>query len=723
MLRASPRLRPAPRRVSSSRKLHGRPLRLAVESLEDRAVPALATWTGGGATNAWTNPANWAANVAPSPGDDLQFPAGAARLSNTNDFPAGTQFGSLAFSGPGFNISGNAITLVAGITGSHPTGTNISAPLGLAAPQVFQSLYTQGTLTLSGAITNNGHTLAVHGSGVANLSGVISGAGGIDKAGPGTLSLSGASTYGGLTEVHAGTLAITGFGTPLGSAAAGTVVEPGATLQTSGIVTVAEPLFLAGTGVGGGVYGSTSGALSIATGFATWTGPISLAGDALIGAGFTGNFTVNTAPVALNGHTLTINDSGTMLFTPPIIDGVGGSGHLAVNPAVVAGTVNLTANNTYTGSTSVKAGTLNLSGANGRLTSTDIRLDGNGSAVVSNFPAPAGVLQLDNAAALNADRLPDAANLTFTGGALSFVGRNAAAATTEAVGTMHLTRGQSYVRSTQSTTAGATSTLTIGSLEREPGTTVHFSGLNLGTATNRVLFDDAPVTVGNGGGILPYATVTPSPTGTPVPDFATYDAALGVKQFTAYVTDLAAAGPGDTVKLENVSTTLTADKTINALLIRNTSGFNTLTINPGVTLTPSNGLLTSGFGSATIQSSAGTLSFGDSEGLITRFSTTNLNTVIAGTGGLVLGGLASNVQQLTLSPPAPGNSYTGGTTINAGAVSIGTNNSPFGGAAGGAINFYGGAIQIANIFGLQPLTLPNALILDNASAGFQPAPR
>src|SRR5438046_7182808 len=99
---------------------------------------------------------------------------------------------------------------------------------------------------------------------------------------------------------------------------------------------------------------------------------------------------------------------------------------------------------------------------------------------------------------------------------------------------------------------------------------------------------------------------------------------------------------------------------------------------------------------------------------------TNIQTVIAGTGGLVLSGLSAN-GGLLLAPPTPGNSYTGGTTVNAGIVTIGTNNSPFGGAAGGAIDFYGGALQIANILGLQPLTLPNALILNNANAGFAPA--
>ena len=54
------------------------------------------TWTGGGADNNWTTLANWG-GTAPVAGDDLVFPGGAARLSNTNNFGAGTAFNSIRF--------------------------------------------------------------------------------------------------------------------------------------------------------------------------------------------------------------------------------------------------------------------------------------------------------------------------------------------------------------------------------------------------------------------------------------------------------------------------------------------------------------------------------------------------------------------------------------------------------------------------------------------------
>ena len=61
------------------------------------------TWTGGSpTTDHWTDGNNWG-GTAPSGnlGEQLIFPSGAARPSNHNDFPTGTSFGSITFSGSG----------------------------------------------------------------------------------------------------------------------------------------------------------------------------------------------------------------------------------------------------------------------------------------------------------------------------------------------------------------------------------------------------------------------------------------------------------------------------------------------------------------------------------------------------------------------------------------------------------------------------------------------
>src|SRR5262249_55676796 len=55
-------------------------------------VHGTGVWDGGGADSNWTTAANWANDVAPQPGDNLSFAGGAARLTNTNNFPASTSF-------------------------------------------------------------------------------------------------------------------------------------------------------------------------------------------------------------------------------------------------------------------------------------------------------------------------------------------------------------------------------------------------------------------------------------------------------------------------------------------------------------------------------------------------------------------------------------------------------------------------------------------------------
>ena len=53
----------------------------------------------------WSMTENWVGNVAPIAGDNLVFPAGAARLDNVNDYPAGTTFGSITVSGSGYKFT------------------------------------------------------------------------------------------------------------------------------------------------------------------------------------------------------------------------------------------------------------------------------------------------------------------------------------------------------------------------------------------------------------------------------------------------------------------------------------------------------------------------------------------------------------------------------------------------------------------------------------------
>jgi hypothetical protein len=68
-----------------------KPTTLRLDRLETRLAPAVVDWDGGGADNHWTTAANWVGDVAPQPGDDLVFPAGAARpiVGTFSDVPEG----------------------------------------------------------------------------------------------------------------------------------------------------------------------------------------------------------------------------------------------------------------------------------------------------------------------------------------------------------------------------------------------------------------------------------------------------------------------------------------------------------------------------------------------------------------------------------------------------------------------------------------------------------
>src|SRR5215831_19984934 len=104
---------------------HGVLLAIILICLVTPSVQAtLRVWSGGGADNFWNTAANWTNNSAPVAGDDLLFPAGSSRLSNSNNFAATTTFNSITFAGSNYVINGNAITKRAAMNNNPPVGTN-----------------------------------------------------------------------------------------------------------------------------------------------------------------------------------------------------------------------------------------------------------------------------------------------------------------------------------------------------------------------------------------------------------------------------------------------------------------------------------------------------------------------------------------------------------------------------------------------------------------------
>src|SRR5688572_4000265 len=201
------------------------------EMLEGRRVMSTETWSGGDSNDSlWTSNDNWAGIGGAGAGDDLVFPASAARKTNTNDFDVNTSFNSLTFNGTGYVISGNQIILADGITNNPGAGTApiFNPNILLSADQTFNSV--SNHVELNGVVNLNGFRLTLDGAGDHRFDGQIVGANDlIVKNGSGTarflarspnapdLSVSGGiaviesgADFGGLGEIDGGTLIVNG---------------------------------------------------------------------------------------------------------------------------------------------------------------------------------------------------------------------------------------------------------------------------------------------------------------------------------------------------------------------------------------------------------------------------------------------------------------------------------------------------------------------------------
>jgi autotransporter-associated beta strand protein len=193
-----------------------------------RSRASVAMWTGASVqSGSWSDPANWAGNVAPSAGAEVVFPATAGRLIAINDFPADTQFASITVEGAGYELSGNRLVLGA-------DGFNVADGAHTVAMDVAFDPDATGVMFDAEA---EGAALA--------LNGVISGEADLVKQGAGRLILAGANTYNGQTEVMEGVLNLR-HSMALGSPEGQTVLRGGVSLFLENDVTIRDDLELIG---------------------------------------------------------------------------------------------------------------------------------------------------------------------------------------------------------------------------------------------------------------------------------------------------------------------------------------------------------------------------------------------------------------------------------------------------------------------------------------------
>jgi autotransporter-associated beta strand protein len=324
-----------------------------VDILEERLVLSQRTWTGAALNfdNHWSNGDNWnlvsGVAVAPSPGDELIFPANAFQNSNVNDF-VDRNFLSITFQSGGYSVSGNKVLLGNGVSGASP---HITANAG--------TVNFEPDIDLFGNIAGGQFRFIADTGATMNLTGVITGAinESVRKEGAGKVVFDAANQYQGTTTVAEGILSITNDSS-LGATTRGTAVSDGAALEMVGGITVGtESLSLVNQGIAFGGTLLSTGANN------TWNGAVTL------------NSSTNPVKVTVaQGTDLTFNGV------------VSGSGDLTI---AGSGRLILTAANNYTGTTFVGLGILNIrnSGALGSAAGETHVFTANGAA---------GVLELEN---------------------------------------------------------------------------------------------------------------------------------------------------------------------------------------------------------------------------------------------------------------------------------------------------------------------------------------
>ena len=281
--------------------------------------------------------------------------SGSETLTGTNTYTGGTTInagtlylGGISSLGVGSNPNGTDATVTLN-GGTLDLNGNANIAVGLfsgSGGTMTDSGNTPGTAVFSVASSTSSSFAGSINDGIARTLA-------FKKDGAGTLTLSGASTYSGMTEIFGGALDVQNA-SALGSTSktAPDIVYSGAALQLdSGVTVASQSLTLNGTGV------SNAGALRSVAGTNAWNGSVSLASSSRINSDAGSTLTLGGG---VSGSNVNLN--------------VGGAGKTVISSAVALGSGNITADgsgtvvlagaDTSTGTTTVQSGSLQV-GAGG----------------------------------------------------------------------------------------------------------------------------------------------------------------------------------------------------------------------------------------------------------------------------------------------------------------------------------------------------------------------
>jgi fibronectin-binding autotransporter adhesin len=643
-------------------------------------------------------------------GQTLGAVSNADTAADSLDFTATTGTTTLAsLTGAGnTNIVGNAA-----ITGSFDSGT-----------LTVGGTITIGTMT-SGTANLNGATAAITtlNGGTANLgttaltvsngtdAGTITGASGsLTKTTAGTLTLSGANTYGGLTDVNGGTLSITSTGSltsgdalTVGSAGTALFANSGQTLgAVSNADTAANSLdFTAATGTT--TLASLTGAGNTnAVGNATITGSfdsgtLTVGGTATIGTMTSGTANVNGATAAittLNGGT--VNLGATVLTVSNGTDSgaiTGASGSLT---KTTAATLTLSGANTYGGLTSVNGGTLSIT-STGSLNSGDALTVGSaGTALIANAGQTLGAVS-------NSDSAADSLDFTAATGTTTLASLTGA-------GNTNVVGNAAFTGSFDSGTLTVGGTATIGTMTSGTanlnGATASITTLNGGT----VNLGATVLTVSNGtdAGAITGAngSLTKITAGTLTLSGAnTYGGLTSVNGGTLSITSTGSLNSGDALTVGSTATALFANsgQTLGSVSNADTAA-------DSLDFTAATGTTTlaslTGAGNTNVVGNA-TITTSFDTGTLTVGGAATIGTMTSGTANL--NGATASITTLN------------GGTVNLGAtvltVSNGTDASAITGASGSLTKTTAGTLTLSGANSFGGLTTVSGGILSVTSTG------